>query len=163
MAFYIAAIATDLGRALRSKEALVIILASILLIWFLVVRLIILRLKPLAVLRLSEKLATLDWKVPKLEITLPIRNILGVGLYRNHPRVLDAWVTEHSNEARRNFTANRTYTQRQVYFPLPVWLNGKQIPELTPKVLQNECARNRWCMLIRGEGGVGKTTLACQL
>ena len=47
--------------------------------------------------------------------------------------------------------------------PLPVVLNGDNIANLTVEQLRNTCDRDRWAVLIQGEGGLGKTTLACQL
>jgi hypothetical protein len=134
------------------------------LLWLLALGIVLLR-SPLTVLRWNEKLAKLDWKLPKWlgEATVPFRSVLLVGLYRDHPRVLDAWVSEHIAAARRTFSDNPTYGARQIYVPLPVVVNGKRFPEVKPEHLQKGCARNRWCMLIRGEGGLGKTTLACRL
>jgi GTPase SAR1 family protein len=46
------------------------------------------------------------------------------------------------------------------YVALPVRLKGKILGELKPEDLQVACADNRWRLLIKGEGGLGKTTLA---
>ena len=145
--------------------ATLLVTVTVYAIWFFLLRLAILCTVPLAVLRWNEKLANLDYKLPKWlgEATVPFRNLLLVGLYRDHPRLLDAWVARHIAEARRAFEENRTFLERKTYVPLPVVLKGKSIAELKPEHLRPACNRKRWCLLIRGEGGLGKTTLACQL
>ena len=168
---YLDAIRPHLGERLRAafKEtpelAWGTVVVCLYLAWFLVLRLAILRAAPLAILRWNQSLAKLDWKLPKWlgEGTVPFRNVLVVGLYRRHRRVLDAWVAQHIGEARRAFTENPTYAARKVYVPLSVVLKGKRLAELRPEDLHADCGRKQWCILIRGEGGLGKTTLACQL
>ena len=42
-------------------------------------------------------------------------------------------------------------------------LNRKPTSCLTPADLQHTTARDRWCLLLKGEGGLGKTTIALRL
>ncbi len=80
-----------------------------------------------------------------------------------HPRVLDAWVAAHINSVRENFQSRVTVANRQIYLPLPVFLNNNALSQLSAKDLHPVFARNRCLVLIWGEGGSGKTSLACQI
>ncbi|MBZ5626408.1 MAG: HEAT repeat domain-containing protein [Acidobacteriia bacterium] len=156
--------ATTFANAPEPVQTFIVVICAYL-VWFLVLHFVLVRFKPLAVLNWNEYLAKLDWKLPKLlgEATLSFRCVLLVGLYRRSPRLLDAWVAQHIDKARRAFIESPTYTDRKVYVPLPGLLNGTPFTDLKPQDIQEVCGRNRWCILIRGEGGSGKTTLACQL
>jgi hypothetical protein len=79
--------------------------------------------------------------------------------------VLDAWVNDYAPSAYKSFRERGTYRERTIYVSLPVMLEGRReaIAELKVKDLHPICEQERWCIRILGEGGVGKTTLTCQL
>lgn len=81
----------------------------------------------------------------------------------DHPRVLDAWVTKHLESVREEFPEKDTVRDRQVYIPVPVVLEGEVVPQLTGSILSSKFKKKRVCLLIWGEGGAGKTSLACQI
>jgi|GEM_PF-378574 len=83
--------------------------------------------------------------------------------YLEHDEVLDAWVEKHAAAAERGFRGNRTFQEREVYVPVPVTLEDKGLPNLTAEDLRKICAEHWWCLLVQGEGGAGKTSLACQI
>jgi len=57
-----------------------------------------------------------------------------------------------------------TVSERSVHIPLPVELQGKLTDgSLSPAHVQPVFSKNITCVLIRGEGGNGKTSLACQM
>ncbi|MFM6454620.1 MAG: hypothetical protein ACKPH7_22770, partial [Planktothrix sp.] len=105
------------------------------------------------------------------EITLPdpvgkiiilfLKILLLWSCYR--PRVLDAWVKANLNKARKEFDKKTTVKERTIYVPIPVILDGIDIAELTAKELQPKFSEQQECLLIWGEGGSGKTSLACQI
>lgn len=80
-----------------------------------------------------------------------------------HPKVLDAWVKFHLETARKEFQKKPTVKERNIYISIPVILDGKNIPELKGNNLKPYFSEQRECLLIWGEGGSGKTSLACQL
>lgn len=80
-----------------------------------------------------------------------------------HPRVLDAWVKSNLEQAHKEFQKKQTVRERNIYIPVPVVLDGENIAELTAKHLQPRFTEKRECLLIWGEGGSGKTSLACQV
>lgn len=80
-----------------------------------------------------------------------------------HPKVLDAWVKLHLETARKEFQKKPTVKERNIYIPIPVILDGKNIAELKGNNLKPYFTEQRECLLIWGEGGLGKTSLACQL
>ena len=133
--------------------------------WFLILRFGVLPRAPLRLLRWNENLATLDYKLPKWagEATVSFSKVVLIGFYHYHPRLLEAWVGHHANHARQKLHSLETAQLRKTYVPLPVRMDGKVVTELTAELLQQTCARKRWCLLLKGEGGLGKTTLALQM
>jgi NACHT domain len=82
-------------------------------------------------------------------------------LYR--PRVLDAWVEKYSAAARERFNSKRTVQARGVHVLLPAVVNGEMVPDFTPPKLKRIFEQPLIRILIFGEGGSGKTSLACQI
>jgi hypothetical protein len=93
----------------------------------------------------------------------PIRLVLLVGFFHYHSRVLDAWIDAHIGSAREKFLKNSTVNERSVHISIPVILDGIRVAGLQVEHLQTIFAKKRTCLLIYGEGGSGKTSLACQL
>ncbi len=94
---------------------------------------------------------------------LAIRSNRMADLLIYRPRVLDAWVREHLGTAREAFGQLETVRARHIHIPLPVGLDGETVADLTPAELRPVFARKRALLLIHGEGGSGKTSLACQI
>jgi HEAT repeat protein len=123
-----------------------------------------LRLAPLWLLKLNDVLKPYtDISLPVVGINVPLRSVLFVGWFHYHPRVLDAWVAQYLEHAAIAFANKDTVQNRADFVPMPVVLNGKTIPELKVEDLQSAFAKQRSCLVIWGEGGVGKTSLACQI
>ncbi|MCX6578946.1 MAG: transporter substrate-binding protein [Candidatus Aminicenantes bacterium] len=124
-----------------------------------------LRVCPLLILRINFALQPYDARLPEHlgGFQLPLRWLLVVGMFQYHIRVLDAWVKTHLHEARTNFENKDTVAQRKVYVASPVELGGTAYPYVTPDILRPEISSPRWCILIYGEGGIGKTALACEI
>lgn len=95
-------------------------------------------------------------------IEIPIRYLLLVGFFHYRMRVLDAWVSAHVEVARRRFEDIETVRNRLVHITVPVILDANNIPRLGGKMLR-PIFDHRGCLLICGEGGSGKTSLACQI
>ncbi len=120
----------------------------------------VLGLRPLWLLWLPAEL-----KIPKIgvipEFKLPLP-VLRFIKYR--PRVLNAWVEKHIDTFRKKFLDNETVIERKDYVPIPVRLDNREIKELTADSLSETFKQEkRVRLLIWGEGGSGKTTLACQM
>jgi HEAT repeat protein len=93
------------------------------------------------------------------------------------PRVMDAWVTHylgsdtHSEtdqpRAKLRFWEIETVSQHKTYIPLPLNLSANQQANrhenLPLRELQGIFRENIVQLLLYGEGGVGKTSLACHL
>ena len=128
----------------------------------------------LVVLLLADRLVL--WKRPiwllrlsddGLEIPFGSGNVLRLGSrlfqglkYRD--QVLDAWVNEHRSRIQKRFSALATVDQRRHHLSLPVKVGQKLEAELTPERLR-ELGGVGGLVLISGEGGVGKTSLAVQI
>jgi hypothetical protein len=120
---------------------------------------------PLLVLRIDEKLKNssslkLGWLGG---IEVPLRFVALVGFFNYRPRVLDAWVTRNIAACRDRFMKSATVNERDIYLEAPVYLNGKAITSLSLQQLQGAFAQRINRVLIWGEGGTGKTSLACQI
>jgi HEAT repeat protein len=113
--------------------------------------------RPLWLLKIDEFLKPFSFKVPNLGTEISPRFLL---FLKYHPRVLDAWVATHVKSVREEFQAKNTVRDREIYIPIPVILNGQAVAQLTGKDL---CLTFNKHLLIWGEGGAGKTSLACQI
>jgi HEAT repeat protein len=122
-------------------------------------------LRALTLLRINRALKPFDFQLPKQfgAIKLPIRYLLFIGFLNYHPRVLDTWVKKYMAIFKKRFSEKTTVDDRKIHITLPVELDRKTIPDLTPKSLRPTFSRQLGCMLIWGEGGSGKTSIACQI
>jgi HEAT repeat protein len=129
--------------------------------------LMVLLVRPLWLLKLNNALQPYtDFEIPSPlggSIKIPVRFVLFVGWLHYHPRVLDAWVSRQIDVAREAFAHKSTVIDRKVYIPIPVVMDGTTVPELMSRDVQSTFWDGRQCLLIWGEGGIGKTSLACQL
>ena len=127
----------------------------------------VLLVQPLLLLRINDALKPYtDFAIPLPlgeTIKVPLRFVLFVGFFHYHPRVLDAWVSQQIDLARDAFARKSTVNERKVYIPIPVVMDGNAVAELGGKDLQATFSDGRQCLLIWGEGGIGKTSLACHL
>jgi HEAT repeat protein len=122
--------------------------------------------RPLWLLKINEALSPYaDVKLPLLAtgLNFPLRQVILVGFFHYHPRVLDAWVAQHVATARRAFSRRQTVEARQVYAPAPVALGEDVLHDVTVTRFRPLFTKNVACLLIHGEGGSGKTSIACLL
>jgi HEAT repeat protein len=132
------------------------ILVSLLLLW----------LRPWWIFRFNRAVRPwVEFKLPTRlgGVTVPLQTLLGVGLFRHHRRVLDAWVASHVVAARQAFARRTTVRDRRVHVPLPLLVDGQLTAAPSAAAIRPTFARSRAIVLIAGEGGVGKTSLACEL
>jgi HEAT repeat protein len=119
-------------------------------------------LRPLWLLKIDQALKSVgSFKLPVIDKEISLSWLLLMLKY--HPRVLDAWVEAHLKSAQEAFQQKDTVRNRNVYIPIPVVNNGKTVAQLTGKDLRSTFNKQRACLLIQGEGGVGKTSLSCQI
>jgi HEAT repeat protein/cation transport regulator ChaB len=121
---------------------------------------------PLQLLRFTEILPRrADLKLPEKlgGMRLRLRYVLFVGLFEQNRRVLDAWIEAQAPTARRSFREKPTVRDRRIRVQVPVLLNDELVPNLTPEHLRQVFETPRGCVLIHGEGGAGKTSLACEI
>ena len=116
--------------------------------------------RPLWLLRLDEWVPAQTFEVPVLKLKLSMRMLIWL---KYHPRVLDAWVKTHRESVAKDFVRGDTVQVRRIHISMPVTLDGEDVSELTPAGLKSTFARTRCRLLIWGEGGAGKTSLACQI
>ncbi|MBW4419415.1 MAG: HEAT repeat domain-containing protein [Myxacorys californica WJT36-NPBG1] len=101
-----------------------------------------------------------NFKTPKIgPIPELSPSILHFFQYRD--RVLDAWVSDRIEKAREEFDRRQTVEERKIHISMPVVLDGKTVTGLTAKDLGKTCSKQEFRLLIWGEGGAGKTHLAC--
>ena len=123
-------------------------------------------LRPLALLRINDALQPyIDFTLPAWlgGLKVPLRYVLLVGFFHYRLRVLDAWVKAHVSVAREGFKEEPTVAARTVHIDLPVVLDGTSFASVGAKDLRPVFTRHLACLLIQGEGGAGKTHLACQI
>lgn len=129
--------------------------------------LLVLLFKPLWLLKINDLLKPYtDFELPTPlgnTIKVPLRFVMFLGWLHYHPRVLDAWVDRQLTIAHDAFANKSTVNDRRVYIPIPVVLQGNTVAEISNKDIQSTFLDGRQCVLIWGEGGIGKTSLACQI
>ncbi len=115
----------------------------------------VLYLRPSWLLKLPSSDIALPWTKWKVPLTLvrPLK-------YRD--RVLDAWVADHWQAAQAEFLRLDTVKRKTIHIPLPVGLDDATV-ELGPEYLAPTFKKKPALLLITGEGGAGKTSLACQI
>ncbi|MEH2107130.1 HEAT repeat domain-containing protein [Nostoc sp.] len=142
----------------------------------------VLWLSPFWLLKLPKELKVPKiWIFPEFKLPDPVWHWL-----KYQPRVLDAWVEKHIDIFNNNFDNNETVSRRKNYISLPVDLlvtnkheqqdltalsplvdlvpNKYEQQELTADYLRITFKKDkRVRLLIWGDGGTGKTTIACQI
>lgn len=126
---------------------------------------VILRLRPLLILQINNALKPIEIPISAFNgnFKIPVRHLVFVKLFIYHPRVLDAWVSTHIETVREQFTKRETVEIRATYIPVSFELDNKKVTELRCQELRSTFTKNRIRLLIWGEGGIGKTSIACQI
>ena len=77
----------------------------------------------------------------------------------------DGWIHERTEAARKNYAALETVAKRTTYVPAPIKLDANLHDEVTADLFNAKLndASQRTLFLIHGEGGSGKTSIACQI
>jgi HEAT repeat protein len=137
-------------RSLAIGIYLLFPLAWLLLLWF----------RPVLLLDINELLKSVPEGIGIIKGPISVILWLGPFLFFNRP--YDAWVKGKVKSARESFSDFDTVKEREVHVPVPVDLNGKLEPELSSEKLRRHFSSPQTRLLISGEGGAGKTSLACQ-
>jgi formylglycine-generating enzyme required for sulfatase activity len=119
-------------------------------------------LRPLWLLKLGDGAIEAIAKLPHVGTALSgvLKTLLPL---KYHSRVLDAWVEQHWQQVQKAFLELPTVCDRQIHITLPVYLNQPLITELAGSHLAGTFQKRLSVLLIVGEGGAGKTSLACQI
>jgi HEAT repeat protein len=104
-----------------------------------------------------------EFSVFSTTIKMPLRYALFLGFFNYHNRVLDAWVAKHLKSFQQEFSTKDTVSARKIHIPIPVYINDTSIAELKAQSIRSILKKQRECILIWGEAGSGKTSLACQI
>ncbi|MCI0680638.1 MAG: HEAT repeat domain-containing protein [Gemmataceae bacterium] len=157
----------DKWRTFLSHPATLIVGAYLL---WLGIRKIIFLAFPIWFLRMNDDLRHFQVTIPFVGITLSLRWILRIESLNYHPKVLDAWVERQIHAVRGaegsegRYHAKPTVKARANPIPMPVTLGERKNIILTAENLTDQFrASGSRNLLISGEAGVGKTTLACQI
>ncbi len=106
-------------------------------------------------------------KLPATDITVPFTTWkIPLGLVRwlkYRSRVLDVWVEDYWEKAKDQFLRLPTVEARNIHISLPVKLNQTLVDDLKSQDLTDVFKRKAAVLLITGEGGAGKTSLACRI
>ena len=132
---------------------------TLLCIWF-----ALLMVKPLWLLTMDDAVSGIEVEISwPAKMKLALRNVCLLSLFSERSRVLDAWIAERHETARQNFDSKSTVQARTVHVDLPVRIDGRVVSTVKPEDIRWLFQRRRVCLVITGEGGVGKTSFAYQL
>ena len=124
---------------------------------------LLLWLRPLWLFKVNHALEPYEFAAPRAlseKNRFSTRYLLLAGFFYYHPRVLDAWVRTKLPTIRDSFQGKTTVESNRIRIPLPVTLDGETLTGLAASDLVPTFSRQPSCLLIRGEGGSGKTNLA---
>ncbi|KST63538.1 HEAT repeat domain-containing protein [Mastigocoleus testarum] len=129
---------------------------------YLVGYLVIFIIYPIWLLKLDELIKPATFTIPVVKLPMSLRYVL---LLKYHPRVLDAWVNERIQTAKEQFESRDTVKKHEIHVAEPILLNDQKvdIPDFNAKVLKDTFSKSQVRVVIWGEGGSGKTSLACQI
>ena len=96
-------------------------------------------------------------------MTLTANHVLCIALFQRTHRVADAWVRRHADAARLQFANHPTVKDRALHVWMPVRVDGQLISSPTANSVRDLFSGPIANVLIVGEGGSGKTSIACQL
>jgi HEAT repeat protein len=136
--------------------------SAIFYVLWIAVSIIIFLVRPYALLRINDVLKQVKLPDRWGGTIFPLRFILIVGFLNYSERVLDSWVRMHISSCRESFARKSTVRDRRVHISVPVVMD-ETIPDLKAKHLRRTFAKPPGCLLIWGEGGSGKTSLACRI
>ncbi|MEL7224874.1 MAG: NACHT domain-containing protein, partial [Cyanobacteria bacterium J06576_12] len=106
------------------------------------------------------KLPSSDIAVPWTKWKVPLS---GIKWLKYRDRVLDAWVDQHWQATETVFFQLKSVRDRSIHISQPVELDGQFVEALTERELVPIFLKTPAILLIKGEGGAGKTSLACQI
>jgi hypothetical protein len=136
---------------------------AVVLVWYLMAALM-LWVSPLTILTISEWCSRRSGVKINTPIIAVSSELVPIYPFPRYPRrALDRWVSRYATTARSNFQSILTVRDRDKRVSLPVRIDGSLIQDVTPTILKSIFDRERKCVVISGEGGAGKTTLACQI
>ena len=133
--------------------------------WALTCLLLLLR-RPITLIGISDvacSVAQKNVKIPVLDIPVPMDWLILCPSLQFHSRSLDAWLRRKIDKVRLNFANLPTVSERELYVDLAVRLDGERISRFGPESIRECLKRTRTLILVVGEGGSGKTSLACQI
>jgi HEAT repeat protein len=121
--------------------------------------------RPIWLLKINDflKPLTLPDCVPVIGGKMSLSYVLFLRFFNYHNRVLDAWVAQHLKSFQQEFSIKDTVSDREIHIPVPVYINDTSIAELKAQNIRSIFKKQRECILIWGEAGSGKTSLACQI
>ena len=129
-----------------------------------IVWLSLLWLSPLWLLRINRYLRRIDVPLPPpfQGAKIPLRALTLVNLYQYPPRVIDAYLSRSIGAVRANLALTPTFRQHDNYIPLPVAVENEVFGDIR-QAKSRMRIQSRFCFLIYGDSGTGKTSLACEL
>ena len=118
---------------------------------------------PLWLYKLNRKLRHPEINPDWIGISFGLRQVLLLSFFNYHHRVLDAWIQDNFTKAREQFENLQTVRERSNHVPIPVTIDGNIVDQPSAAAFSPVFNKERFCLLIWGEGGSGKTSLACRL
>lgn len=117
--------------------------------------------KPIWLVRFHEYLWTNSLIITFKKI-VEFQTIPFISLICLRPYALDAWIKSNLEKAKGNFEAKETINEHSLYIPVKVSFRGNKKTDFKAENFREVFEKNQVQLLIYGDGGSGKTNLACQ-
>jgi hypothetical protein len=123
---------------------------------------------PLTLPAMSQGFEKLDLEIPIAKKVLPLGTVVAstltiVTLFRNHRRVLDAWVDAQRDQVTQRFNEIPSVLARAPHVLAPAAINRSSVDQLDRATIAVHARARRTVLVIDGDGGAGKSSLAFQI
>lgn len=146
------------------KNNFIFLLPILFFLILLIICLLLFWVRPRYLFEINQRIANipLDTRVFALGIlNTPLRYALIIGFFHYKPRVLDAWLNEYITNTKTVFFKRKTIKERENHINVPIELNDEKKDSLKLNDLKPLFKEPITFLKVLGDGGIGKTSMAC--
>ncbi len=119
--------------------------------------------KPIWILKINSKIPLSDYKIPNLDLPVPLKYFFIVGFFHYHQRVLDAWVESYLKVSKAQIGEKCKESTSPTRPEIRITLDDSGPKPFLVQDLRGIFSKKRICLLIRGGEESDRKSLACQI